>query len=64
VTRAAALTVASWLSARVNSQTSDLLGDLSHSSREVRPERFGGFAIPFDAHMILAQYQRPAASFA
>lgn len=64
VTRAAALTVASWLSARTNSQTSDLLGDLAHSSREVRPERFGGFAIPFDAHMILSQYERPAASFA
>lgn len=64
VTRACALTVASWLSARTQSQTSDLLGDLSHSSREVRPERFGGFAIPFDAHMILSQYDRPASHFA
>lgn len=64
VTRACALTVASWMSARVSSQSTDYLDDLTHASREVRPDRFGGFAIPFDAHMILSKYERPAARFA
>lgn len=61
---AAALTVASWLSARISDSSSNLLGDLAPHSRDVRPERFGGFAIPFDAHSIFSQYARPAASFA
>lgn len=64
VQRACALTVASWLSARLNNQTSNLLGDLAEDGRDLRPDRFGGFAIPFDAHMIFRQYERPAASFA
>lgn len=64
VRRAAALTVASWMSARLNNQTSALLGDIAEDGRDLRPDRFGGFAIPFDAHIILRQYDRPAASFA
>jgi hypothetical protein len=64
VRRACALTVASWMSARISDSSSSLLGDLAQESRDVRPDRFGGFAIPFDAHMILEQYDRPAASFA
>lgn len=56
VRRGAALTVASWLSARISDSSSNLLGDLAQSGRDVRPERFGGFSIPFDAHTIFHPY--------
>lgn len=62
VRRAAALTVASWLSRPVAAPNA--LEVFSGGDGDVRPDRIGGFAIPFDAHRIFAQYTRPAASFA
>jgi len=62
VRRACALTVASWISAKVS--TGFQLDDLTSGDATLRPDRFGGFAIPLGAHMILDQYSRPTASFA
>jgi hypothetical protein len=56
VRRAAVMTVCSWLDSRFASAYG--LDALNASPLELRPDRFGGFAIPSQAHAILRPYQR------
>ena len=56
VRRAAILTVCSWLDARFVSAYG--LDAINAPVQDLRPDRFGGFAIPMQAHAILKPYQR------